>query len=115
MQNVLPVRCASPRPIQPTPDAPIPMYRDIGCRIAPSCLSCPLPRCVLDGFRPRHPSHPSVDLSPLPRRRRTRVMVLTVRILVARDAWREGMLSQLAAIFGVSRQRVHQVVRVERR
>lgn len=30
-------------------------YRDTGCSVHPSCLSCPLPRCVLDAGRPGRP------------------------------------------------------------
>lgn len=29
------------------------IYRDTGCRISPSCLRCPLPRCIYDEPNPR--------------------------------------------------------------
>lgn len=67
-------------------------YRDTGCSVHPSCLSCPLPRCVLDAGRP---GRPWAD----------RVAANTERALEMRSA---GMSTRrIAEVLGVS-QRVAQ-------
>lgn len=116
-------------------DYTIGMYADEGCRYAPSCLTCHLPRCAYDGFRvhvatpvdagtgvpkarrprPPHVPHALVQhVQGMKRRRRGRVMALTVRLLVQRDQLSAGTQTQVAEVFAVSRQRVHQLATKER-
>jgi hypothetical protein len=76
-------------------DDPLPeetLYEDTGCAIAPSCLRCPLPRCIFD--RPGSPGE---------RRRRRRDHL--IRALLVRG-WNP---TQIAARFGLSASQVRRI------
>jgi|GEM_PF-1039807 len=77
------------------PDDPLPeetLYEDTGCAIAPSCLRCPLARCIFD--RPGSPGE---------RRRRRRDHL--IRALLARG-WNP---TQIATRFGLSASQVRRI------
>jgi AraC-like DNA-binding protein len=70
-------------------------YRDDGCEVSPSCLSCPLPRCKYDdpGW-----------LQRLRREERDREVIRTRRS--------EGLtVPQLASRFGVSQRTIFRILR----
>lgn len=70
-------------------------YRDEGCELAPSCLDCPLPRCVLDAPRGR---------AVLYKRRRDEEIVRACR--------HEGLSrAELAERFDISQRTVQRVLK----
>ena len=72
-------------------------YKDLGCELAPSCLSCPFPQC-------RH------DLPG-----GARELVLRQRDEALRARWKEGANADtLATEFGVSRRTVIRVTKSRR-
>jgi hypothetical protein len=92
-------------------------YQDNGCSVAPSCLRCPLPRCKYD--RPTTPAETREERarrwSQMPRGERRRKVGIVVRSMLNRGPITRGDLRQIGDYFGVSRQRVHQIVVEERR
>ena len=71
-------------------------YRDEGCELAPSCLECPLPQCVLDN-----------KLISMNRAERDP----EIRRLYSQN---QLSLSALAALFGVSKSTVKRALKNER-
>ena len=73
-------------------------YKDTGCELAPSCLSCPFPQC-----------HHDVPGG-------ARELVLRTRDEAIRARWKEGANADtVAAEFGVSRRTVIRVTSELRR
>jgi hypothetical protein len=73
-------------------------YQDEGCRVWPSCLSCPLPRCIYDDPRQG-------------RGARTRLRDADIARLSA-EGW---TANALAAHYKVSRRQIFRILRHERR
>ena len=105
--NHFPCRLTPPDPGTPSlPDEEgrIPHYEDTGCSFSPSCLSCPLPRCVLD-------MTPS-EVAQLRRARLRGGRPLTatetaVESLVAQGATLDGAIGRIAAQEGVTKQAIY--------
>lgn len=69
-------------------------YRDTGCDVYPSCLSCPLPRCRYDD--------PGGAAAQVRRGRDETIVLLATRDLVP--------IEKLATSFGVSRRTIFRVL-----
>lgn len=70
-------------------------YPDLGCELAPACLTCPFPRCRYD--------------EPAPRRNSAK---LTRNGEILRLHQREGKsISELARRFGLSKRSIHRILR----
>ena len=68
-------------------------YRDEGCDLSPSCLNCPLPRCIYE--RPRGKQK----------------MRLEARAKRMAELRRGKSLKEVAEVFGVSLRTVQRVLR----
>ena len=70
-------------------------YRDEGCELAPSCLHCPLPRCIYD--------EPGGKQERRRRRRNEEIQRLF-------DSQRKD-IDELAQRYGVSRRTIYRILR----
>ena len=78
-------------------------YRDDGCEVSPSCLSCPLPRCKYDYDEEGRKGW-------LQRRAREK---RAQQVMGARS--RGETVSQLARRFNVSERTIHRIIKLARK
>lgn len=71
-------------------------YPDTGCHVSPSCLACPLPRCVFD----------------TPGRTRARIRVETRDVAVRKLRDSGATVPSIVSQTGMSRRTVYRVLRV---
>ena len=88
---------------RPTPDVPVPHYPDEGCDFSPSCLSCPLPRCV-EELTPRQVA--AVKHSAQADRTAWKLHA-RVQHLIERGISNEAAFAMLAAEDGVTVRSIH--------
>lgn len=73
-------------------------YPDTGCQVHPACLSCPLPRCVLD--------EPPGQRAAARNRERDAAIIAAMQ--------RGESVRQIGATLGISRRTVHRVINQNR-